>query len=686
MATLTGQAAEDYIKSGKSYKLISGDPSKKYKGLGGGGLIPSLFRAILLKPFAQISGGVNRLGTSFGNRIAGPGGQITDVPLLDRWLSEDEQRDIIEDPTKSVAKGGASLAAYATPAMLARLGLAGNVSKTAGVLAKAKDVGKVSFLAGALQSYGGSRSGKELSDTLLGGALGFGLGYGTSLAGGLLGELGGKLGKSGASNKLASLSDDLSRKAFIKRMGMNPTPSELGEGILNDIDRIGLNRAQSADELFSGATQIIKSRGPVVGETLNALTAAGKLKPVPREKLFDAVKGMLTDPAITPRQKQAVQGVLDDIMGTFGGPTRKTIQPSELYKLKQNIGTLRYASKMNNKLVSAKAYDALYARANQLLNNSLKGAGFTEYIPINKEITAAYNVLPYAGRASGKVDMRQIGSLGDIATFIAGGAPAATGRALLNTSTGLDWLSKVAGAGSRATQGLGTAGGSLNNVLGGLGQTGLKRGIIGGTIPRFLTGPDSSLAPVPIDASALEQLPQQTASQPVPFMLAYQLAYRVAPKSSESEALRFANAIIDNYVLQQGQLVPKAAVTSAKMTQRQQAMDVVGRLADEALGMLDEGGVNTGLIGGRFESLLQPIGLGGRADTKYRAKIANARTLLRSSLLGAAMSPQELESLAASIPEYNDPLEVQKIKLEGFRQLAEKYKGGDVKVGLEAGQ
>jgi len=108
---------------------------------------------------------------------------------------------------------------------------------------------------------------------------------------------------------------------------------------------------------------------------------------------------------------------------------------------------------------------------------------------------------------------------------------------------------------------------------------------------------------------------------------------------------------------------------SSNLTEKQQAYQSASSLADTALGLLSSGNVSTG-IGSKFGGAIgEKLGTNSQSQNQYRSTVALLRTSVKNAMLGANMSPQEMESINAAIPEFNDAPTTAKQKLDTLKQL-----------------
>lgn len=86
------------------------------------------------------------------------------------------------------------------------------------------------------------------------------------------------------------------------------------------------------------------------------------------------------------------------------------------------------------------------------------------------------------------------------------------------------------------------------------------------------------------------------------------------------------------------------AMEKDDLTEKQTSFLGAGKLAEEALSILEGGDVQVGPVAGRISKLSEITGAESSDQTRLKSKIATARTAARNALLGANMSDKEIES------------------------------------------
>jgi len=117
-----------------------------------------------------------------------------------------------------------------------------------------------------------------------------------------------------------------------------------------------------------------------------------------------------------------------------------------------------------------------------------------------------------------------------------------------------------------------------------------------------------------------------------------------------------------------------------KPTEKQAQFANAAKSGEYALNLLSSGKVNTGIGQDVLGSYQEKWGGGSDTQQDYRSTIAAARTLARNAMLGANMTPKEMESLSALIPEYNDDINIAKQKLTTFVREMNRFANMDVQM------
>lgn len=105
---------------------------------------------------------------------------------------------------------------------------------------------------------------------------------------------------------------------------------------------------------------------------------------------------------------------------------------------------------------------------------------------------------------------------------------------------------------------------------------------------------------------------------------------------------------------------------SGKLTEKQMAYQSAGVIAKNALTKLNSGNVSTGLGNKFFGNIGETLGTNSPEQQAYRSDIANMRTAIQNALLGANMSPKEMEQIMAAIPQYSDAPSIARSKLQSL--------------------
>lgn len=108
------------------------------------------------------------------------------------------------------------------------------------------------------------------------------------------------------------------------------------------------------------------------------------------------------------------------------------------------------------------------------------------------------------------------------------------------------------------------------------------------------------------------------------------------------------------------------APSGGKLTEKQMAYQAAGNIAQNALTKLNSGNVSTGIGNKFFGGIGETLGTNSPEQQAYRSDLAAMRTAIQNALLGANMSPKEMEQIMAAIPQYNDAPSIAKSKLQSL--------------------
>lgn len=123
-----------------------------------------------------------------------------------------------------------------------------------------------------------------------------------------------------------------------------------------------------------------------------------------------------------------------------------------------------------------------------------------------------------------------------------------------------------------------------------------------------------------------------------------------------------------------------------KKTEKQMAYEAAATIAENALAKLNSGNVASGFGQKTFGAIGEKTGANSVAQQSYRSDIAAMRTAIQNALLGANMSPAEMEQIMAAIPQYNDNEAVAKQKLSSLMTNLPILAGSGQTAGLDENQ
>lgn len=103
-----------------------------------------------------------------------------------------------------------------------------------------------------------------------------------------------------------------------------------------------------------------------------------------------------------------------------------------------------------------------------------------------------------------------------------------------------------------------------------------------------------------------------------------------------------------------------------KQTEKQMAYTAAANIAQNALQKLNSGQVSTGFGQKLFGGIGETVGTNSEDQQAYRSDIAAMRTSIQNALLGANMSPKEMEQIMAAIPQFDDAPNIARSKLQSL--------------------
>ncbi len=109
-----------------------------------------------------------------------------------------------------------------------------------------------------------------------------------------------------------------------------------------------------------------------------------------------------------------------------------------------------------------------------------------------------------------------------------------------------------------------------------------------------------------------------------------------------------------------------ATAKPIKQTEKQMAYTAAANIAQNALTKLNSGNIQTGIGSGFAGSIGEKLGTNSAEQQAYRSDIASLRTTIQNALLGANMSPKEMEQIMAAIPQFNDAPDIARSKLQSL--------------------
>ena len=155
--------------------------------------------------------------------------------------------------------------------------------------------------------------------------------------------------------------------------------------------------------------------------------------------------------------------------------------------------------------------------------------------------------------------------------------------------------------------------------------------------------------------------------------------YEITPEMVKMARLMYSDKIADriekayNAQFYGQQWEKKLSGGEAKKTELQQKFSNAASAGEKALALIKSGTVKSGLGQKQMGALGETFGFNSENQQTYRSTLAIARTAVRNAMLGANMTPKELESIQAFIPEFDDAPNIAEYKLNTFILLMNEF-------------
>ena len=320
--------------------------------------------------------------------------------------------------TKGAAGVASYLAPFAAPVVAGPSAVSTIAPQASDILLKMLNVG----VAGGFQAGAREYSEEETTPGKVVGQAGVGAltAAATVPAGEALKATGKFIGK-----KLTESGIAAKYNAIKKLLGRFPTKKQGGTELLGQMDEVGI-KTSSVDDLLGSSQEILDQNKPIMSEGLK------KLGEVP----FEEMKGSgdeiikVLDDAIDSVQAEDLKAPLRVVREKIKNDLMTIEDWNSLYELKQNYGKLsnwEFGGEVTKN--QALGYRKVYMKLNEIMDDSLKAAGETRLLEINKSSHIAIKALQYVNDSIGKGSIYKGGGLTDIAAlgtgFVTGGFPGA---------------------------------------------------------------------------------------------------------------------------------------------------------------------------------------------------------------------------------------------------------------------
>lgn len=316
---------------------------------------------------------------AIADQIEALAGDITEN-TTGKFISDKQLQYQLEKPVEATAKNIAGMSSYFIPGGVGKNALVSGAARGAAAAYSDRDATAADVIYGA--GTGGLTEGAFQVPGYLKKALG--LNNLTNRVAGKTGQIMDDVGKG------------LETKSYIKTFG-KPTVQEGGTPIFKEFDDVGINIKGSLDDLAKSADDVLSTEGTKLAQVAEELTQKGVS--VKKADLLASLEKEL-ERAKTPSMKQPIQNVIDEVNTTF--QNIDDIPLDAFYQVKQEFGQLGKWNSLNppKEQVTAAAYNKAYLKMNDLMDTTLKGNGFDDFVATNKKVSTALKAKHFAERRS----------------------------------------------------------------------------------------------------------------------------------------------------------------------------------------------------------------------------------------------------------------------------------------------
>lgn len=470
----------------------------------------------------------------------------------------------------------------------------------------------------------------------------------------------------------------------------------------------GITKPQDAERI---AREFTGGNGLVSNAVTQAIGNKAKVQVGDLTKLASesAVQNMLSDPQVKTLNRYVVavsgklktgsaadamdavrrlEGKVADLTGKGGNyhlPTGDDLALSKvLGGLAETLKDRIYSQANVKSVLTPKLRDSLLS----LHPGNKKWASFVEKDVMGakdvSQLRNAQSAFVRVGKAIDEGDVNAVTAGGRVGNSLAGGplgqalnALAGTQAAKRVTAATLRGAGDVAGSGAVRATGQGG--------LGLIGQSGVRafvnpsgimaRGNAGEQMAGdngMATGLDNSQAGMPMDT----QMGTDMASDPTtndPFSAENMKAMAI------QDIMRTGGKNLAK--IAQLQALFGASSKPVKLTEAQSARQEALGLTNDALAMLQAGGVRTGMLNGPVEGIKAKFGMADQKTLEFNTTASAIRAAIAKARAGTAMSPGEEKMLNQYTPKVGDSMQQMQVKLMGLKRFLTQSSQRDMQMG-----
>lgn len=470
---------------------------------------------------------------------------------------------------------------------------------------------------------------------------------------------------------VAKTGEILEDRALTRSWGIKPT-MEGGKTFMKSLKDIGI-LDPDLDKMATKASTILQNDGNTLEQAVTGIRT-----PINASAVIKELKSKISS-NLTAEAREPFEAVLESVTPILN---RKDMTLSNLLKIRREYGKLftqMIKGKKGGDLSTGEAWRTVYNKINDVIDDSLKVNGMSEFRALNKRISTAEKALSFIDRASKVIPNASTNITSDLitggASAVAAGNPLAAIPAVMAKRTMAN--PSTQGFIGRTMQRIGGKGIDIPNIK--LPNVGNRGAMVAST----LAGRASTMQPQTQESQLLtpstmtQQVPTQTQGIDIggvrytPEMIQRAMIYDLTMTGGKNQA-KLQN-ILD--VMQQIQKMQGGTTSSG--VGKAAAKDV----ATARSGMTSLSQVESLMSTGKLFAKSLPGSFGARDLSAAEKNVLDAIARLRT---GAAMTKNEEAFYRGFLPSVLDSEQVRRQKIEQLRSYFSDFANAEASVGITA--